>query len=125
MLMNLQQPGTGVLTPDDVADDNRGCHWDMFGKYVCNLNLQNLADTQSQYVAFGPSAGEGMRVDIGDAMTDTAIAGNAAYNAYARSQGGIDALWKLIDPKGHAKNADKTFATIYAVGDIVNASGAW
>lgn len=55
------------------------------GGRLMNLQqYQQAASTpQSQYVPFGPSAGEGWRTDLGDSITDTAIIGNTAYNSYA------------------------------------------
>ena len=86
------------------------------------INLQNL---NSEYVPFGPSAGEGWQTDLGDAMTDTAIAGAGAYKAYKASQPAIDALWKLVAPKSHDAMADKTFQAINDVKDIGKSMGGW
>ena len=61
---------------------------------------------ESQYVPFGPSAGEGWQTDMGDAMTVTAIMGASGYKAYKASQPAIDAIWKLLAPNSHDAVAD-------------------
>ena len=58
------------------------------------LNLQQVAATQkSEYVPFGPSAGEGWQTDLGDSITDTAHMGASAYKSYKAAQPAIDTLW--------------------------------
>ena len=92
---------------------------------VVLINLQGLQNLNSEYVPFGPSAGEGWQTDLGDAMTDTAIAGAGAYKAYKASQPAIDALWKLVAPKSHDAVADKTFQAINDVKEIGKSMGGW
>ena len=122
-LVNLN--GVKIINLQNLADLNPAHDPERNGFTDFSLlNLQQAA-TSSQYVPFGPSAGQGMQVDLGDSITDTAIMGDMAYNTYAASQPAIDALWSLIDPKGHKKNADTVFKTVDAVGDIGNAFGGW
>lgn len=97
------------------------------------MNLQGLQGIQvidlqslkSEYVPYGPSAGEGWQTDLGDAITDTSIAGATAYKTYKASQPAIDAIWKLIDPKSHAAAADKTFQAINDVKEVGKSMGGW
>merc|ERR1719163_902172 len=67
----------------------------------------------------------GWEQDLGDATSDVAKMGAGAYQMYSANQPMVDAIWKMMDPKGHEKHSKEVFGTINQIDQMGTAMGGW
>merc|ERR1739838_575676 len=67
----------------------------------------------------------GWEQDVGDATSDVAKMGADAYQMYQANQPVVDALWKMMDPKGHEAHSKEVFGTINQIDQMGTAMGGW